>query len=172
MVYQSCQKERWVITLLPNQSATKSVVFFLVIVAATTLCIAGLWSLAGVWLILPFAGLEVSLLGFLMFRVIRSCRRLQSLVFERDGILVVSAMQKDQAAPLRSTEILLQRDKTRLSVRKYQRPLEAPQLFLHDHKNRLELGAFLNAADKSRLVNYLRERGIRVDNFQEHSEFF
>ena len=52
-----------VIRLQPNNSSSAvSRLMFLVIVGGTTLLVAIGWAVVGVWLILPFAGLEILVL--------------------------------------------------------------------------------------------------------------
>lgn len=59
-----------IITLSPNQSAswkeTKTMITCMVILV---MVIALGWTLSGAWIILPFAGLEVGLFAYFMYRV-------------------------------------------------------------------------------------------------------
>ena len=51
-----------IITLLPNQSASRRQSFLFVLASASlTLAIGVLWLFLGAWLVLPFAGLEIAL---------------------------------------------------------------------------------------------------------------
>lgn len=78
------------IRLQPNRSAswgqTKLLVTFL---GGLCLMVALFWSLAGAWLILPFAGLEVGLFGWLAYRVCKDTYSQQMLLIDQRQIQVI-----------------------------------------------------------------------------------
>lgn len=72
------QRHDGCIVLSPNLSARwKSTKIFLFIVSFFALSIGIAFALVGVWMILPFAGIEIIVLLIVMHRVARKCYRKQ-----------------------------------------------------------------------------------------------
>jgi len=69
---QDKQTQRFVIR--PNSSLTWSqVIAFFLVIAITTLSVAVFFTLQGFWVILPFAGVEVILVGWALYMTARRC---------------------------------------------------------------------------------------------------
>ena len=89
MVAVSSRKGSLQIVLTPNRSAswrfncTPLKLFGVVIFA-----IAIGWSLMGVWIILPFAGIEFALLVYFVYRTSQACYRKEVLYLDTDQISV------------------------------------------------------------------------------------
>ena len=78
--------------LSPNRSATWQQTKHLI--AAFALFISSIaiaWSLAGAWVILPFAGLEVGLLALIMYLVSKATYRWETLLISSNSIQVTSS---------------------------------------------------------------------------------
>lgn len=82
-------KNRCQVCLRPNCSATWGQTKLLIAgLGSVALIVAAAWSLAGAWLILPFAGLEVSLLAYLAYRVCRDTYNQQVLHIEPGHVML------------------------------------------------------------------------------------
>ena len=63
-----------VVTLKPHLSADwPQVKRFIALIAVVVFTVAAAWTLAGIWLALPFAFIEVGLIGYLLYRVCFRC---------------------------------------------------------------------------------------------------
>ena len=66
--------------LTPNRSASwQDTKWLMLIFAVAVFTIAIGWAVVGVWIILPFAGVEVVLLIFIMYQVSRSTYRWETI---------------------------------------------------------------------------------------------
>ena len=75
------------IRLLPNRSASwQQTRRFLLGISCLAMAIAIIWAAMGIWVILPFAGLEVGLLCFLVYRVSLKTHQQEVLYIEPDII--------------------------------------------------------------------------------------
>ena len=76
------------LTLQPNRSANwrQNKIIFMVM-TAFVMIIAIAWSVVGVWVILPFAGFEVGLLAFLMYRVSYFTYQKQIITIHSDTVV-------------------------------------------------------------------------------------
>jgi len=144
-------KKHGQIVLCPNRSADwRTVKLFLWVVSVFALSIGLFFACFGLWMVLPFAGLEVLALVGLMYWVALQCRRQQVIRFGDHQIVV----EKGYETPTQTwvSELFW----TRLVIA---RPpgLGRPQrLFLRGKQQQLEIGEFLNEEDKKRLVAELR----------------
>lgn len=82
-----------VVTLKPHLSADwPQVKRFIALIAVVVFTVAAAWTLAGIWLALPFAFIEVGLIGYLLYRV---CFRLsylhQRIAVERGRVVLHEA---------------------------------------------------------------------------------
>lgn len=145
------------IVLMPNRSADwRQARWLLLLLAIPVAAVAIGWSLAGVWMILPFAGLEFSLVAYFMYRVSRQTLRRQEIRLTEKDIVVVSGL----AYPERFCQS--RRDDARLAIKDPDKPTDPVVIHLITPSGRYELGRFLNHGDRARLANLLRDSGLAV----------
>ncbi|WP_317928878.1 DUF2244 domain-containing protein [Halioxenophilus sp. WMMB6] len=156
MVITARQADVTVITLIPNRSANgRQLKLFFLPLAAISLLIATFWTFMGAWVVLPFAGLEVGLLAFILHRVWLFNQRQQQITLKRDTIAI------DDDEPAFASNCLLQRSETRLSIANSP-AAEVDEVCLFDTAHRVELGGFLNNSDKQLVVTELKGEGLPV----------
>ncbi|MDF1822594.1 MAG: DUF2244 domain-containing protein [Alcanivoracaceae bacterium] len=145
------------IVLMPNRSADwRQARWLLMLLAIPVAAVAIGWSLAGMWVILPFAGVEFSLVAFFMYRVSRQTLRRQEIRLGQDDITVVSGL----SYPERLCHS--RRDAAHISLVEAARPTDLTLIHLVTPAGAFELGAFLGHDDRVRLANLLRQSGLRV----------
>ena len=140
--------------LSPNRSATWQQTKHLI--AAFALFISSIaiaWSLAGAWVILPFAGLEVGLLALIMYLVSKATYRWETLLISSNNIQVTSS---------NGISIEFFRPDTSLYYKKDLSFKCAPQLVLQAPLQQFEVGSFLNLEDKERVHECMQKAGIAV----------
>jgi len=108
------------------------------------------FALAGAWLILPFAGLEVLLLFSLLYYVCLKARTQEVVLFSDTEVRV----QRGRQLPV--SEWCCQRFWCRLSIYTPQHPWYSNRIRLRCHANEVEVGSFLSDKDKQKLVRELK----------------
>jgi uncharacterized membrane protein len=157
MVQLRHHQQNRIITLMPNRSANWSQTKKLMAVMAFfVLLIALAWMFVGVWMILPFAGLEVGLLAFLMYRVSYSTYQKQIITLQGDRLM----FQAGVYYPNRNCEFNLHDLAVHTIEPKL--PLDQTQLFLQDSTQRVEIAQFLNQDDRKVLIEHFKRAGIHV----------
>ncbi|MEJ2141049.1 MAG: DUF2244 domain-containing protein [Gammaproteobacteria bacterium] len=140
------------IVVCPNMSGQwQTTKLFLGIVSCLALLIAIAFALLGLWMILPFAGLEIIALVSLMYWVAHQCRRKQVIHFEDNRIRVENGYHLPKStweSELFFTRLLIDKPPYRGG-----QPLK---VFLRSKQQQLELGEFLNEQDKKKLIGELR----------------
>jgi len=139
------------IILCSNRSASwRTVKLVLWLVSTFAMIIALSFAFVGLWMVLPFAGLEVlALVGF-MYWVALQCRRQQVIHIGRYQIVVEQGYQypkKTWESELFFTRLVISTPPYRGHPRR---------LFLHSKQQQLEIGEFLNDEEKNRLIADLR----------------
>jgi uncharacterized membrane protein len=146
------------IVVSPNLSAQwRTTKLFIWIVSSFALTIGLVFALAGLWLILPFAGIEVLAIVILMYHVARKCHRQQVIYLDEGRIWVEAGYRSPQLAW--DDEVFW----TRLIVNKANHPWHPDTLILRGRQQQIEIGEFLNAEDKKQLVAQLRPLVSVVD---------
>ena len=139
------------IILSPNLSARwKTNVYFLYLVCSFTLAIGVAFALAGLWLILPFAGLEVMALVWVVYCVAHKCHRIEVIRIDQDKLWVERGYRRPQSS------WQSERFWTRMLVPRQEKPWQPLRVFLRGRNEQIEIGAFLNDEDKRVLINELR----------------
>ena len=145
------------LVLTPNKSMTwetnKKILFGMFIVS---MMIGLSFASIGAWVVLPFAGLEISLVGIAMYYV---CWKLnfkhiisiesQSLIFQKG----VYFPKHEWHWRLDQTQLLKQSSNYRMS---------APSLFLKNLNETIEVGDFLNRNEKKVLREHFRSLGVPI----------
>lgn len=145
------------ISLSPNQSANwRQTKCFVAVATAFIIVIAIAWSSLGFWMVLPFAGIEITLLTYLMYRTSQATYRKQVIMVDRHNICVEAGTHAPQS------RYVLARAKTRAQVHVPEHPIQILTVFLCHDDIELELGAFLNHEDKTKLIDLLRDFNVRI----------
>ena len=135
------------IMVCPNMSGDwRTTRLLLWLVSSVALIIAGSFASIGLWLILPFAGLEVIALVVLMWWVAHQCCRKQVITIEDNRVIV----EKGYHSPnfTWESEIFW----TRLVIHKPPYRGHPSRLFLCSRQETLEIGEFLDEKEKKNLV--------------------
>lgn len=147
------------ITLEPNRSATRrQTLLFLMLVSAVTFSVALFWAYFGAWLVLPFAGLEIAVLTWVMLRVLRTTYRMQVIRVQQDAVEV----EEGEFFPQRRWRFL--RPQAYVNVRAAQTPVDAIGLHLDDGSQSMEVGGFLNQDDRLKARDALQGSGLMLCN--------
>ncbi len=136
----------------PNCSLPwRQTVWFFLGMVLVSFSIAIVFAVKGLWLILPFAGLEMLVFGGALYVVARRGARWQLLSIHEDAVEVVEGV----SGPQQHSRF------QRAWVRVY---LEAPEvrghpsrLLIGSHGRTMEIGEYLNEAEKKQLAQQLRE---------------
>ncbi|WP_111495181.1 DUF2244 domain-containing protein [Marinobacter bohaiensis] len=152
--------------LTPNRSLSwrgNLRVWFALLVVSVL--IAGGMAWAGAWLILPFAGLELSALAWAIYTTCRECQRCEVLSIDADTLCLERGRQRKLA------EWQLPRRDTRIHLVAARHPWTPPRLFLMHRELEIGLAPFLNMDDTHALVGLLERQGIRVEQRQADEGF-
>lgn len=154
-----CQRQgaETLITLQPNRSASRRQThLFLLLVAGVTFFVAVFWAFWGAWLVLPFAGLEIAVLTYVMLRVCRSTYRMQVIRVSQEAVEV----EEGENYPVRRWYFT--RPDAYVSIRDAVAPLDSIGLTLGDGSQALEVGIFLNQSDRLQARDALRASGLMI----------
>ncbi len=139
------------IVMCPNRSADWCIIKLLLwLISSIALLIGTGFAMAGLWLILPFSGLEVLGLVSLLYWVSHECYRQQVIHLEGSRVIVEKGHRTPQSAW--ESELFW----TRLIVEQSPFLGHPEKLFLRSKQQQLEIGEFLNEGDKKKLLSELR----------------
>jgi uncharacterized membrane protein len=126
----------------------------LAVMFCINMTIALSWAAMGAWMVLPFAGLEIMLVGFGMYYVSWKLSFKEIITIEADSLI----LQKGVYLPkqqwdwqLGNTTLIKQPSRYRMS---------APTLFLKHLNQTVEIGAALNRTEKKELREHLISCGL------------
>lgn len=146
------------IRLTPNRSASwahtkylmMAMVFFVMVIALA-------WAFVGAWVILPFAGLEVGLLVFIMYRVSKSTYKAELITISKDAVTFVKGR-----IPLKRfrEEHHFSRDDLHIEVIETENNWHLPDIRLVTTELSVSVGTFLNLPDREALAEHLRNAGL------------
>lgn len=139
--------------LQPNSSLSwRATLWVLAGIAAVALTIASLFALAGAWLVLPFAGLELAALGLALHRcATRGCER-EVISIEGDTV----AIERGRFRPTQRHE--LPRSWTRVVLDRPGARGHPSRLLIRAHDRSVEVGAWLVEEERTWLAQELRHR--------------
>lgn len=144
--------------LTPNRSLSwQGNIIFFGVIAVVTLMVAVGWSLAGAWMILPFAGLELAVVAYGLYYTSRQCYRQEVLVLTADTVRLEKGVNQKDA------EWTMPRHWVRVIMETPHHGFAVPKLMLAYHDSRVPLGRFLNPEDLEAFVGFLEDAGIRVE---------
>jgi len=112
------------------------------------------FAMIGAWLILPFAGLEIALVGLGMYYVCWKLNFKEIITIEAESL----TLQKGVYYPKQTWH--WQKSQTSLIKQPSSYRMSAPKLFLQHLNETVEVGDFLNRKEKKKLREGLVYRGI------------
>lgn len=124
----------------------------MLIFAVAVFTIAIGWAVVGVWVILPFAGVEVVLLIFIMYQVSRSTYRWETIDIAPHTIHFCT----------RHRTLIFTRPSAHIEFTEVENDWRLPTVSLVDGEQRIVLGEFLNLEDRALLKESLGNEGIMV----------
>jgi len=154
---QSGASKRQQIILSPNKSMTwETNKKILMAMFAVAMIIGISFASIGAWMILPFAGIEVTIVGVGMYYVCWKLNFKQTITLEAESFTV----QKGVYFP--KQEWQWQASQTYLLKQPSRYRMSPPTLYLKHLNQKIEIGEFLNRTDKKELQKWLRDMGISV----------
>ena len=139
------------IVLKPNNSASWQFnVMVMMSLALFAFLISGFFLLQGLWLILPFSGLEIMLLYTGLSQCVRRNAIAQIITFHDNTVLI----EQGRKCSEHSREY--QRSWAKIFVKSPTYRGHPKRIFIRSHGKELELGAFLNKQDKDNLISKLK----------------
>lgn len=155
MVTTEQDRQQTRVTLTPNRSLEWSAVkFYLLLFILPALIISIGWLAVGVWIILPFAGLELCLLAFFMYRVCYQNYRQQQIIINKNHVTVWSGIH----TPEQTFEF--PRLECYLKVSPPLKPMDSLMLTLVTDKDSIAIGDFLNNDDRQLARKSLTAAGL------------
>ena len=138
------------IEIVPNCSlSTRGALVFFGWVCATSFGVAGFMALRGYWPILPFAGLEMLLLGWALRRSLERRHHSEIITVSEDDVRVE---QRDRA---HYVEVVFPRHWARVKLRRPHSRLHPSCLTIESHGRRCEVGSFLTEQERRGLAQRL-----------------
>ncbi len=135
--------------LRPNHSLSwKAAKLWFATIAGVVLTVALAFTLMGLWPILPFAGLELALLGYCFYRCAANGQFCEVVTVGTDTVKV----EKGRGRPESHWD--LPRAWAAVAIERHAVRGHPSRLFLRSHGRRVELGKFLNEDER---------RGLAVD---------
>ncbi len=139
------------IVLRPNASWTwRANLVLLATLAMTSLVIAGSFLLRGLWMILPYSVLEVSVVGACLYYCVRRTHRQEVITFDPLEVCIERGHRHAEE------RYVYNRQWSRFLVRRPCHPWYEPTISIRSHGQELAIGDFLNRRDKARLTRELR----------------
>lgn len=147
-----------VFILEPNRSMSwQTNKKILVAMFVVNMLIGTSFALVGAWLILPFAGLEVLLVGIGMYYVCWKLNFKEIITIQAESLVLQKGIYYPKQSwhwRLSDTQLIKQPSRYRMS---------APKLFLRHLNDNIEIGAFLNRSEKKTLRQGLQKLGVVVN---------
>lgn len=144
--------------LTPNHSLSwqGNIRIWLGLLAISAIIATG-FSLAGAWVIIPFAGLELIALASAIYLTCRDCQRREVLTIGDADIHIEKGRLKKQS------EWTLPKSYARVRLNAPAHPFTPAKLSIIHRDTDVPLGQFLNIDDTAILVNLLEARGVAIE---------
>lgn len=142
--------------LSPNCSISwRDLIIFYCLTCVVIAAIGVFFTLQGMWLVLPFSGLEMMILGAALYLTSRKVHRREIITLDDERVRIEKGVQKvDQSWEFAAAG-------TRIFEEKTGRRHAARRLVLGAHGNYVEVGDFLNNQEKDALAFQLKGCIIR-----------
>src|SRR5262245_42192348 len=147
------------IVLQPNRSWTwRANTYLLGTLMIVSTFIAGGFALRGMWLVLPFSTLEMTVLLACLYYCVRRTHPQEVLTFSAQDLVV----EQGHSRPERT--VRFERFWTRVMVEHGTHPGYADRIALRSRGHEVEIGSFLSAPDKQDLVKEIRRMIRQLDS--------
>ena len=123
---------------------------FIRVFALISVLVSALFVYKGLYLVLPFSGLEVALLSLALYLVYKHYSICQIIYFTQDSVIIESGI--DHA----TERIEYQRFWSRFYI-DHKGPQHIPILKIRSHDHVTEIGGFLSYADKIKLIQLIKD---------------
>jgi uncharacterized membrane protein len=144
------------ITLTPNCSLTpRHARWFFGSLCLITFTLSGFVALQGFWPVLPFAGLEMGLLGWALHHSMQRRHHRQTITVTNESVEIEDVDRE------RCERVVFQRYWARVKIRAAESPLHPSQLTIESHGRRCEIGNFLNEQERRGVAQRLK--GLLAD---------
>jgi uncharacterized membrane protein len=139
------------LTLTPNCSLTpRTAWIFFGSICVVTFLVAALATTQGFWPVLPFAGLEMALLGWAMHHSLQRRHHRQTITVTDESVEI------EEVELERSERVVFQRYWARVKMRAAASPMHPSQLLIESHGRRCEIGRFLNEQERRSVAQRLQ----------------
>ena len=146
------------IEIAPNCSlSVRGALFFFGSLSGVPFAAATLMAVRGFWPVLPFAGLEMALLGWALTVSLRR-RHHREIIVVSDANVRVECRDRSHYV-----EVVFPRHWARVKLRRPQSPLHPSCLTIESHGRRCEVGSFLTEQERRGLAQRLTRLIGRVD---------
>jgi len=144
------------IILTPNRSASwQQNCQILMVLGIVVMIIASFWSYMGVWMILPFAGLELGCLSYFVYRTSKRSYQ-KEIVYLQDDIIRI---ERGQIAPV--IQLSYPKEDCEFIIKKPKHYWSPAALSLSHHDEKIPLGSFLNKHDMDQLTDIIKDTGLK-----------
>ena len=141
-----------VIVLKPNNSATWSFnMKVLMSLGVLAFLISMGFMMQGLWMILPFSGLEIIALFFCLYVCARANIRTEVITFSNDKVII------EQGRTFAEKSLEYPRSWAKIFVNTPANDDHPDKIVIRSHGKETELGSFLNREDKLALVKKLKK---------------
>lgn len=146
------------VVLRPNRSWTwRANLALLGTLATVSMTIAIAFALQGVWMILPFTVLELSVVGLCMYYCVRRVYQQEVLRFSASELIVEKGARKIEQ------RWRFERFFTRFNIHPASYPGHRKRVYVNSRDAEIEIGEFLRDDEKEELVRTLRDMIQRLD---------
>ena len=136
--------------LQPNQSMSwRGNVIFLAGLLVLFTVTGVVFALMGFWPVLPFAGLDLALVSYALYRVARSCQIREVISIDAASVTIERGRNRPE------TRDEFQRAWARLQWRRARSRLHPDRLFVGSHGRLIEIGGFLTEEERDDLATAL-----------------
>lgn len=150
----------WVIWLKSNQSLSWQVnLQILGAVVVLSMVIAVGFALMGAWVILPFAGLELTCLAVALYYTAWQANRQQRILLTFDQVLIEKGHRRLEQ------RYILQREWTTVHIHQPLHAWGTDEISLCYQGLVVPVGEFLNQADRAMLIEHLKQTGLSVETY-------
>jgi uncharacterized membrane protein len=147
-----------IIQLAPNCSLKpRGAALFFASICCVSFGIAGVLAIRGLWPILPFAGLEMLVLGWALLATLRRRHYSQTITVTDDRVVIETRDRR------RHEQVVFPRHWARVKLRGADTPLHPSRLTIESHGRSYEVGSFLTEEERRALSGRLRRSIGRVN---------
>jgi len=152
------------VLIRPNQAlSARAIVFVVTGFAILCLSIGIAFAVKGMWLILPFAGLEVALVAMAFWTVTQSAKDYDLVCVDHPHVTLYQCRMGTE------TSYQFQRSWVRVQLKRGERAWHSPRLLLGSHGKNIEIGRALTADRRRALAQEIR-RVLSAGSWRRNDE--